>query len=153
VSRTETIAVQVHPSDEQSQIDLMQQFHWSVLGTQEIKTLDNHLERRGDSIVQVTNTEHYVKLSFSRALELPNIKEVRRLETDFFAVRDPSPAKLFPGGLIFWGIACLVYGLGIVAWIAYFFLHYKPKSEERKKMNQENSRKRGAILGELEQYG
>ena len=152
MSRTETMAVQVHPRDEQSQIDLMQQFHWSVLGTQEIKTLDNHLERRGDTIVQVSNTEHYVKLSFSRALDLPNLKEVKRLELEFFALKDPMRPKLFPGGLIVWAIASVIYGIGVAAWVAYYFLSYKPKSEEWTRDIQQNASRRQGIRGELAQY-
>jgi len=44
MARTESITFQVHPNDEQEQINLMQKFHWSLLSTQEIKTIDNHLE-------------------------------------------------------------------------------------------------------------
>lgn len=46
ISMAESKSIQVHPRDEQSQIDLMQKFHWSLLNSQEVKTIDNHLERR-----------------------------------------------------------------------------------------------------------
>ncbi|MBI1926102.1 hypothetical protein HYR99_17845 [Candidatus Poribacteria bacterium] len=70
MARTESISFQVHPNDEQEQINLMQKFHWSLLNSQEIKTIDNRLERRGDDIYQVSSSEHYVKLTFSRELDL-----------------------------------------------------------------------------------
>lgn len=152
MSRTETLSIQVHPNDEQSQINLMQQFHWSVLGSQEIKTIDNRLERRGDTIYQVASSEHYVKLTFSRELDLPNLKEVKQIEQSYFATIDPPQPKLFPGGLVLWGIAALLWGIGIVAWIAYYFMSYKPKSEEWTRVTQENRAKREALLKEVSQY-
>lgn len=79
MARTESVTFQVHPNDEQEMINLMQQFHWSLLSSQEIKTVDNRLESRGDSIYQVTKSEHYIKLTFSRELDLPNLNEIRKL--------------------------------------------------------------------------
>src|SRR5207249_4151431 len=63
--RTESIAFQVHPDDEQDVIDTMQCFGWNLLGTQEVKTVDNSLEVRGNTVYNVRTTERYVKLSFS----------------------------------------------------------------------------------------
>ena len=38
MARTESLSIQVHPNDEQSQINLMQRFYWELLSSQEIKT-------------------------------------------------------------------------------------------------------------------
>ena len=104
MARTESKSIQVHPYDEQSQIDLMQKFHWNLLNSQEIKTVDNRLERRGDSIYQVSNTEHYVKLVFSRDLDEPNLDKIKRLEQEFFSLPYPTYPRAFgcfmPIGLI-----------------------------------------------------
>lgn len=152
MARTESYSIQVHPNDEQNQINLMQQFHWSLLNSQEIKTVDNHLERRGDEIYQVTNSEHYVKLTFSRELDLPNLNEVKRLEKQFFGLKSPRYPALFPGTIWLWLILSIIYGLGIAGWIAYFILSYKPKKEEAERMTQDNERSRQQILSELTKY-
>lgn len=87
MARTESISIQVHPRDEQSQIRFMEQFHWSLLSSQEIKNIDNHLKREGDSIYQVTRTEHYIKLVFTRDLDSPNIGQVQQLEREYYVLR------------------------------------------------------------------
>ncbi len=95
MARTESKSIQVHPHDEQQQIDLMQKFHWNLLNSQEIKNIDNRLERRGDSIYQVSNTEHYVKLVFSRDLDVQNLNETKRLEQEFFSLPYPNYPRPF----------------------------------------------------------
>lgn len=152
MARTESISIQVHPNDEQEQINLMQEFHWSLLNAQDVKTIDNHLERRGNDIYQVTNTEHYVKLTLNRALDEPNLDEIKRLEQDFFGLSTPQYPKLFPIGIWLWILASFFYGIGVAGWIAYYFLHYQPKKEEADQLAQENQRKRQQILTELRQY-
>lgn len=152
MARTESTSFQVHPNDEQEQINLMQKFHWSLLNSQEIKTVDNHLERRGDDIYSVTNTEHYVKLTFTRELDLPNLSEIRRLEQKFFALPIPTRPKLFPGTIWLYLVLTLFYGAGIVIWLAYFFLSYSPKKQEAERIAREADEERGRILAELEKY-
>ena len=152
MARTESISIQVHPNDEQKQINLMQQFHWSLLNSQEIKTIDNRLERRGDTIYQVSKTEHYVKLTFSRELDLPNLNEIKRLENDFFSLPIPQYPKLFPGSIWLWIVAAVIYGIGIVGWIVYYLLSYKPKKEKADRIIEENEKKRQQILNELQKY-
>ncbi len=145
MGRTESKSFQVHPNDEQEQINLMQQFHWNLLNSQEIKTKDSHLESRGDDIVSVTETEHYVKLTFSRELDLPNLNEIKRLEQQFFSLPTPIYPKLFPGGfilLLFWWYA----------WPFYFFLSYKPKKEEADRVSAATQRKQQELLGELQKH-
>lgn len=123
MARTESKSIQVHPSDEQSQINLMQRFQWNLLNSQEIKTVDNRLERRGDTIYQTSNTEHYIKLVFNRDLNLPNLDEIKRLEQEFFSLPYPNYPSAFGCfmaiGLfilfaVVWGIcAGLVFASGV----------------------------------------
>lgn len=145
MARTESKSIQVHPRNEQAQIDLMQKFHWSLLNSQEIKTIDNHMETRGDDLYQVTNTEHYIKLTFSRDLELPNLNEVKRLEQEYFSLRYPTYPKAFTGlmafGLVilFAVIASSINGaLAFIvvagAYAAYFFMVYTPKKQAADQM-------------------
>lgn len=152
MARTESVSFQVHPNDEQSQINIMQKFHWNLLGTQEIKTVDNHMERRGDSIYSVTNTEHYVKLSFTRELDLPNIKEIKQLEQQYNALPYPVYPKTFPVSIWLWVVGAFVYGAGIVAYAAYFFLLYSPKKKAADTLSAQNQKKRNEIMNELEKY-
>ena len=152
MARTESISFQVHPSDEQSQIELMQKFHWSLLNTQEIKTVDSHLERRGDSVYNVTKTEHYVKLAFSRDLDQPNLKEVKALEQEYFSLKFVTPPKLFPGHIALWIIGSFCYGIGIIGWVVYFFAFYKSKKEAADKLRDQINTKRQEIMRKLEQY-
>lgn len=152
MARTESISFQVHPLDEQSQINIMQQFHWNLLSSQEIKTVDNHMEQRGDSLYSVTNTEHYTKLTFSRDLDTPHLAEIRDLEAQNNALEPARYPKLFP---VFpwwvWLLSTFVYGLGAVVWAAYFFLAYKPKKEAADALTAQNLRKRDEVMARLQQ--
>jgi hypothetical protein len=161
MARTESKSIQVHPVDEQKQIDLMQKFHWSLLSSQEIKNVDSHLERRGDSIYSVTESEHYIKLVFSREIDLPNLDKIKCLENEFFAIRDPilSLPPLVPlgffGGLVLFGLTFL-YGLGILIYLAYYFKYYAPKKKEIEGTYNttiaQNSQRRKEILAEVARF-
>jgi len=90
MARTESKTFQCHPDDAQEQIDLYQKFHWSLLSSQDVKTVDNSLEQRGDSIYNVRSSEHYVKLTFSRDLDTPNLNEIKKLEAGYHALCEPE---------------------------------------------------------------
>lgn len=150
MARTESMSFQVHPNDEQEQINLMQRFHWSLLNSQEIKTVDSHMEQRGDDIYSVTNSEHYVKLTFSRELDLPNLGKIKQLEQQFFALPVPKYPKLFPGTIWLYLFLTLFWGAGVVIWLAYFFLSYSPKKKEADRVAQANEEQRGRMLNQLE---
>lgn len=152
MARTESISFQVHPNDEQDQINLMQLFHWSLLNSQEIKTVDSHLEQRGDDIYSVTNAEHYVKLTFSRELDLPNINEIKQLENSYFSLPTPKYPKLFPGTIWLYLVLTLFYFSGVVIWALYFFISYKPKKAEADQIAQAKQQKREEILSEIAKY-
>jgi hypothetical protein len=152
MGRTESVSFQVHPNDEQSQINLMQNFHWSLLSSQEIKVIDNHLERRGDNIYQITNSEHYVKLAFNRELDLPNLNEIKKLEQQYNNLPYPQYPKLFPISIILWIVLAFIYGIGVIGWAFYYFLSYKPKKEEADNIANSSAKKRQDILTELKKY-
>ncbi len=152
MGRTESISFQVHPDDEQSQINIMQQFHWSLLSTQEIKVIDNHMEQRGDKIYSVTKTEHYVKLAFSRELDLPNLKEVKQLESEYNSLPRPEYPKMFPVSVWLWVVLALVYGLGILGWLIYYITSYKPKQSKAEDVHANLLKNRERILKEVQKY-
>lgn len=153
MGRTESTSFQVHPNDEQTQINLMQKFHWNLKSTQEIKTVDSHLEQRGDSVYSVTKSEHYVKLAFERELDLPNIKEIKQLEQQYNALPHPVYPTMFPVSIWLWVVGAFVYGIGIIGWAAYFFLLYSPKKNAADTLKAQNQKKQSEIMNELEKYG
>lgn len=153
MARTESKSIQVRPVDEQQQIDFMQHFYWNLLSSQEIKNIDNHLETRGDSLYQVTKTEHYVKLVFSRDMDITNLDKIKKLETEFFSIPQPKYPKLFPvlpwWG---WGISVLFYGIGLIVWLGYYFMKYKPDKDLADRHAKQLDIDRHEILERLKQY-
>jgi len=128
-----------------------------LLSTQEIKVQDSHLEGgtswSGEkTIMSVTKTEHYIKLAFSRDLDLPNLKEIKQLEDKYFSLPLPNYPKLFPISIWLWVVGAFIYGIGIIGWIIYFFVSYKPKKEIADKTQADLVRNRAQILNELGQY-
>ena len=155
MARTESKTLTCHPAAEQGIIDVHQQFHWSLLGSQEVKTVDSHLQKGSwgdDNIYSVTKTEHYVKLSFSREIDLPNLSEIKKLEAAYYALPSPYYPALFPIHIILWGVLSLFYGLGIAIWLLYFFSFYKPKTAEAKRISESNAQERRRILSEVAKY-
>ncbi len=172
MARTESKSIQVHPRDEQSQIDLMQRFYWNLLNSQEIKTVDNRLERRGDTIYQTSNTEHYVKLVFSRDLDIPNLDKIKQLEQEFFSLPYPTYPEAF-GCFIAQGLVVLFIVLAIAlgmalnsgavgtvmslilvvgGYAAYLFMYYMPKKQEADQLTAKTNERGRELLAAVGQY-
>jgi len=153
VLRTESKVVQVRPEDEQSQIDFMHQFYWNLLSSQEIRSIDNHLETRGDNLFNVTKIDHYVKLAFSRDVQTPNLDKIKNLETEFFSLPVPKYPKLFPGSGCLWAVIFLfTFPVSIPAWIIYYFVKYSPDKARVERVKQQLEIDRHEILERLKQY-
>lgn len=153
VVRTESKVVQVRPEDEQQQIDFMHQFYWNLLSSQEIRSIDNHLETRGDSLYSVTKTTHYVKLAFTRDVATPNLDNIRKLEKEFFDLSIPQYPKLFPGSGCLWtAIFICTWPISIPAWIIYYFVQYKPEKARAERAKGQLEIDRQEILERLKQY-
>ena len=86
----ETKKVQVAPADEEAVIRLWQDFGWKLFSSQEIKNTDSHLERKGDTIYNVTTTENYVNLLFKRETNMANYSTIKELENQYLAVPENS---------------------------------------------------------------
>ena len=155
MARTESKTLTCHPDAEQDVISTHQKFHWSLLSSQDVKTATTGLEKGGwldDNVYSVTRTEHYVKLSFTRDLDTPNLNEIKKLEAAYFGLPSPYYPKLFPIHFVLWIVLTLFYGLGIAIWLLYYFLSYCPKTAEAKRISQSNAQKRQEILSEVEKY-
>ncbi|MCH5180600.1 MAG: hypothetical protein J1F32_05265 [Erysipelotrichales bacterium] len=79
----ETKTMQVSVNQEDYMIDAYQSFGFELLSTQEVKTKDSHLERHGDTIYNVTETEHYIKLTFTRDDNMPFYSELTKQQNEF----------------------------------------------------------------------
>ena len=103
----------VDPSKEDDTINEWQSFGWEFVSTQEVKTSDSsHLERRGDTIYNVTKSgDHYVKLTFQRDPERQNYAELVSLEEQYNDVLNPGYMPRLGRIIMGVGIALLAFGL------------------------------------------
>lgn len=70
----EVKSIKVHPDYESQEINFRQKLGWEFVSTQEIYNKDTHMESSffSDSITSVTETVHYVKLTFQRDRSMVN---------------------------------------------------------------------------------
>lgn len=156
--RTESKSMQVHPNDEQYYIDLMQEFHWNLKSTQEVKTKDSHLETRGGKVYNVTESEHYIKLAFERPYDFPNRDAVVKLENEFFGMAYPAKGT-FKAPIIVTLLGVLVLGIwlnGIGLLIALagggFWIYSIIRGNTKKEQQAvANNKRREAILAQCRQ--
>lgn len=133
----ETKSLSVGANQESYFISAYQSFGWELMSSQEVKTKDSHLENRGGTIYSVTETEHYIKLTFTRDDRMPNYQLLKGEEVKFenaykSLMREPTM------NIIICIIAFLMY---IVPGILYV-MSYKKK----KKAAIENNEKCQAVM-------
>jgi hypothetical protein len=103
----------VAPEDEEDTVNLWQSFGWELKNNQEVKNTDSHLERRGDDVYSVTNTEHYVKLTFERDPGRQNYAELKSLEGQYYGASHPgAPPKRFGTIFVILIVISLFFGIG-----------------------------------------
>jgi hypothetical protein len=66
---------------------------WELESKETVRTADSsHLERRGDTIYNVTQSGvHYVKMTFRRDPERKNFADLKSLEDQYYSTTIPSP--------------------------------------------------------------
>jgi hypothetical protein len=119
--RKEPKTIQVEPDQADQMIVLMGAFGWEFQSRQTIKNKYSHLERKGDDLYSVTESEHYVELHFQRDRSMDHYNELVELERQFNAVEHPGPYPVRFGKiwLIISGIGLLLYvapGIAIIIW-------------------------------------
>ncbi len=87
----ETISKKIAPNQEQKTINLMTYFGWRVKSSQEIYSVDSHLETRNDTLYNVTTKENYVKLLFERDTEMKNYAQLVQLEKQYAIIANAEP--------------------------------------------------------------
>ncbi len=115
----ETKSVTVPPGCENDQMELWQTFGWELFSTQDVLAKDSHLEEGffGNSVNSVTETTHYVKLTFQRdPANVPHYAELKKLEKEFNSVPYPGdPPTTFSVLHIFIGfVLCTIPGIVMI---------------------------------------
>lgn len=139
--------IQVLPAQEEDSVALYQCFGWTFVSSQEINNSDSHLERRGDTIYNVTTKTNYVNLVFKRDTNMPNYQELVALEEKYWEVpvdRQPEMKSgnasaflivvgviSFIAGLIIKGVGGKIIGilLGVAAIVGGILLTVKRKKQ------------------------
>ena len=81
----------VSTEKEERTIHAFQTFGWTLKNNQEIYVKDSHTEAWGNQRFSVTETTHYVKLSFERdGSKLRYYQQLRELENMFWSVPEPK---------------------------------------------------------------
>ncbi len=114
----ETKSLTVPPSEEAAQIELWQVFGWELFSTQEVLAKDSHLEAGLFNNVSITETTHYIKLTFQRdSANVNHYAELKALEWEFNNVPYPGDAPTkFSALNIFIGLMlCTVPGVYMIA--------------------------------------
>ncbi len=158
MARTESKTMQVHPMEEQAAIETMQRFGWSLLSSQEVHVKDSHLENKlglfGESLVSVTETTHYVKLVFSRDLDMPNIDKLRELERQYHGLQPEAPPPGMPGWV--WAIAVVssffLFGLPLILAAVVHFTMIAPRKTEWEQQSAQRAEQRRAVVQQAMQY-
>ena len=144
----ETKSVKVHPDYEAECIAFEQRFGWELFNTQEVYNKDTHLENSffTDTITSVTETTHYVKLTFQRETEKVST-ELKQLERDFDNLTYPEEPRYWSKLFILGGF--MIYVIPGIVMIC---------TNKRKRENYEaeiaNYNNRHAeLMGRLDQIG
>lgn len=114
MERTESVVVQVAPDYENEKIKEMEMFGWNLQSRQEMH-VEGDAEGRpsitGSSYVVKTKVSHYVKLHFVRDLTLPDLSQIKSIESEYFGLPFPMPPAiksfLWPALFILAGIISL----------------------------------------------
>ncbi len=139
----------VHPDYESEEINYRQRFGWEFVSTQEIYNKDTHLERGISDIIldtttSVTETTHYVKLTFKRDRSKINPRLVE-IEEELEHLSPPVRSSygcdwvaglVGAGGFLLCGIIAAalnnsaIYAMGWVAVLIGVFIRRKKRTSD-----------------------
>jgi hypothetical protein len=85
MSNIETVVKQIAPSDENSLIQKMGLFGWTVVSTQQVS--DNYLSGESDGSITQHRTS-FVKVMFQRNKEIKNYEKISNLEKELYIAED-----------------------------------------------------------------
>ena len=122
MERTESHVIQVAPDYENLKIKEMESFGWNLQNRQEIHEegeVTGAPNVSGDKYIIKTKVYHYVKLHFSRSLNLSNLNDIKKIEQEYNSLPFPDrvsykgPLKFFiPWFLLSGFLATILGGAG-----------------------------------------
>lgn len=106
---------------------------WEYKDAQEVKTNDSQILTGRDEdydYFQTQKGEHYVMLNFERDRSRPNYNELKSLEEQYYAIKDPycpeAPHFITKLWLILIGIGLFAYVIpGIILLVIHIIVHVK----------------------------
>ena len=107
--RTESLVIQVSPDYENQKIKEMEPLGWNLQGRQEFHEEGDAYGRPSDftnTYIVKIKVSHYVKLHFVRSLALPNLDQVKLIESECLDLPFPALPKSY-----FWPILFIIVGV------------------------------------------
>lgn len=162
--------INVAPANEERTIRSFLAFGWTLRGNQEVYNKDSHNETWGNTRYSVTETTHYVKLTFERDPALiKNFQQICQLENAFYAIPEPKkkPRKewksVFATLYVIFGLLALLFLMTparegamifVVAIALLAYLHYRYNAKIKAWQDAYNKcwSKREQIIAKAEPY-
>jgi len=110
----ESKAIQVHPANENSTIELYETFGWELKSSQTIDKTDTDFKDGWNDDIIITKTrERYVKLTFRRDKNMPAYRELCELEAQYYAAdrEEGLELKEAPRWMLVVGVILALWGL------------------------------------------
>ena len=108
----ETKFIEVSPASVEPTIEHWRTFGWELLGApQEIFNKSSRLESDSSTIYNITETTHYVKITFQRDSLMTNYNELVSLEREYYSLPSIPNEPLKPEKYSFF--SKLIIGVGI----------------------------------------
>jgi hypothetical protein len=112
----ETKTIEVGPDYADDAVNIWAVFGWELHSRQTIKNKSSRLENRGGDIYQVTESEHYVELTFQRDSSISHYAELVAFQKQYDAVPGPAGNR----SNLFSKPSLIILGIGLVIAIGGF---------------------------------
>ena len=131
MANLETKIIKVQPSEEESAIRFMQIFKWDLINNQEVYNKNTRMEDDfwTEGINVITETTHYVKLTFRRDTNIPCYLELIKYENEYRDLLNIDKPKKFTNrwdslfGICFIFIGSFGTLLGLISLNPGIFIH------------------------------
>jgi hypothetical protein len=170
MERTESIVIEVKSSDENSKIQEMEMFGWSLQSRQEI-----HQEYLSPWLIgggyDIKRKALNVKLHFARSLNLINIDKIKKIESEYYSLTFPKPPAfiyyILYSFLLLFGVIGLIgllenllrgtknpinellYQIGLGGFGGWKFYSIKEKRQIIPEVRKQNIRKREELISQM----
>ena len=133
----DNVSIPVSPSERDETVTLFQSFGWDYKNENEVLTNESQVLTGRDEEYEhykVIPGQHYIRLYFERDRSRQNYEELKSLEKQYFAIKDPyypeAPRFITKLWLILIGVGLLAYVIpGIILLVIHIILHVKKSKE------------------------